>query len=131
MGLDQYAYAKDKNGEDTQLADWRKHNRLQGWMEQLWESKGKPFDGELDESPMGDFNCVPVELTSSDLDDLEEAICSKELPETGGFFFGSDSYEWETEDGEDYFYKTTDLEFIENARSAIINGDKVFYSSWW
>ena len=33
MGLDMYAYAKDENGEEESLADWRKHNRLHGWME--------------------------------------------------------------------------------------------------
>ena len=40
MGLDMYAYAKDENGEDEHLADWRKHNRLHGWMEELWEDDG-------------------------------------------------------------------------------------------
>ena len=67
MGLDMYAYAVvqggQQDGEEESLADWRKHNRLHGWMEELWIDKGKPFNGELDESPMGDFNCVPVELT--------------------------------------------------------------------
>ena len=42
MGLDQNAYAQNKNGEDEHLADWRKHNRLQGWMEDLWNEKGRP-----------------------------------------------------------------------------------------
>jgi hypothetical protein len=42
MGLDMYAYArpprKRNSDEDVSICDWRKHNRLQGWMEDLWES---------------------------------------------------------------------------------------------
>ena len=106
-------------------------------MEELWIDKGKPFNGELDESPMGDFNCVPVELTMKDLDALEDDVNRKVLPETGGFFFGSDSFDWdEDDDGNklpegDYYYKATDLQFIKDARKAIKEGKKVYYSSWW
>ena len=39
MGLDQYAYArpprKRNSEDDVQITEWRKHNRLQGWMQQL------------------------------------------------------------------------------------------------
>ena len=46
MGLDQYGYArpprKRNSEDDVQIGEWRKHNRLQGWMQQLWESKGCP-----------------------------------------------------------------------------------------
>lgn len=136
MGLDQYAYSTDSNDEQVELAYWRKHNRLQGWMEQLWEDKGRPFQGELDNNPLGDFNCVPLELTESDLDALEDDVCEKALPETGGFFFGNDSFGWTTEDdepykGKDYHYKPDDLEFIEKARQAISKGQKVYYNCWY
>ena len=135
-----YAYAVvqggQNDGEEEPLADWRKHNRLHGWMEELWNDKGKPFDGKLEENPMGDFNCVPVELTLEDLDQLESDINEKVLPETGGFFFGGDSFDWEDDDGNppkegDYYYKKTDLQFIEDARKAIQQGKKVYYNSWW
>jgi len=136
MGLDQYAYSKDENGEEDAITDWRKHNRLQGWMEELWESKGKPFDGELEENPMGDFNCVPVELTLTDLEQLEAEVVEMTLPSTCGFFFGGDSFEWTKDDGSsyeegDYYYKEKDMQFIEDARSAIQQGKKVFYNCWW
>ena len=88
MGLDMYAYAKDESGEDEHLADWRKHNRLHGWMEELWEDKGRPNFEESTEDSMGSFNCIPVELTLTDLEQLEAVITDKSLPETGGFFFG-------------------------------------------
>lgn len=139
MGLDQYAYAVteggENDGEQLHLTDWRKHNRLQGWMEELWEEKGKPNLSD-EASPMGDFNCVPLELTSIDIDSLEESVLTKELPETAGFFFGNDSFDWEDENGKpyeegDYYYKETDIEFIEKARKALEEGKKVFYSSWW
>ena len=138
MGLDQYAYAKtSEESEQEELAYWRKHNRLHGWMEQLWEDKGRPnFKKGIDEQPMGDFNCVPVELNLSDIEQLEAHVENKALPQTGGFFFGGDSFDWEDEDGNppakgDYYYKETDLEFIELARKAIQEGKKVFYDSWW
>jgi hypothetical protein len=136
MGLDQYAYATPQGtDEQEELAYWRKHNRLQGWMSQLWEDKGKPNFNDL-ENPMGDFNCVPVEITISDLEQLEAEVTNKTLPETGGFFFGNDSFEWEDENGNppaegDYHYKLTDLKFIQDARKAIEEGKKVFYNCWW
>ena len=135
MGLDQYAYSKGSNGEEQELAYWRKHNRLQGWMEQLWEDKGRP-NSQTEGNAMGDFNCVPLELTEDDLDALEDDVCQKAMPETGGFFFGDDSFGWTTEDdapykGKDYFHKENDLDFIEQAREAIKNGNKVFYHCWY
>lgn len=116
MGLDQFAYAVDKDNNKTELAYWRKHPNLQGWMENLWESKGRPFDES------GEFNCVPVELTKEDLDSLEQALDSNSLPETAGFFFGSNS---------DDEYRQQDVEFIAIARKALDSGLKVVYDSWW
>ena len=142
MGLDQYAYKRDADEDEDgniTIAEWRKHNRLHGWMEELWEDKGRPFEGNLDDlndSFGSSFNCVPVELTLEDLDQLEKDINEKVLPETGGFFFGADSFDWEDKDGNppkenDYYYKETDLEFIRDARQALQDGKKVFYDSWW
>ena len=71
MGLDQYAYRVKANGEPFEIAYWRKHNRLQGWMENLWVEKGKPNiqkhpdTGEL----IDEFNCVDMELTWEDIID--------------------------------------------------------------
>ena len=123
MGLDQYAYAVDNNGEKTELAYWRKHPNLQGFMENLWDNKGRPGLVEDSEpSMMGDFNCIPVELTHEDLNSLEQSINSGDLPNTIGFFFGSDS---------DEHYKQQDLEFVRKARESLDAGLSVFYDSWW
>jgi len=134
MGLDQFAYAT-VGDEKEDLAYWRKHNRLQGWMEDLWNDKGRP-NAPQEKSPFGDFNCIPVQLTLSDIEQLEAHIVNKQLPETGGFFFGDDSFDWEDENGKpfedgDYFHKATDLKFIEDARKAISEGKDVYYDCWW
>lgn len=123
MGLDQYAVArrgepvKNEEGQleyadQHEIAYWRKHPNLQGWMENLYREKGGTEE----------FNCVDVELTLEDLDELEAAITGTALPETCGFFFGENS---------DDYYKDKDLQFIEQARREIEDGYKVVYSSWW
>ena len=123
MGLDQFAFAIDNNGEKEELAYWRKHPNLQGWMERLWENKGRPnLPEDHKENLLGDFNCIPVELNSDDIDDFEDAVRGNSLPETGGFFFGENS---------DDYYKEKDLEFIQKAREALDAGLTVEYNSWW
>ena len=129
MGLDQYAYARpigtpSNGGENNEeLTYWCKHNRLHGWMERLYVKRGN----ELGQEAFGnDFNCIELELTESDIEQLEAHIQGKSLPATGGFFFGDDSYE----DYEEY-RKENDLDFITNARKAFSEGKKVYYNSWW
>lgn len=123
MGLDQYAYAVDENGDREELMYWRKHPNLQGWMEDKWRARGCPGKPEQPNSlGMSDFNCIPLELTAEDLDELEAAVSGAELPATQGFFFGDNS---------DEHYKADDLEFIKKAREALDAGLPVFYDSWW
>jgi hypothetical protein len=142
MGLDMYAYArpprKRNSDNDVGICDWRKHNRLQGWMEDLWESKGrpnwKPSEEENDFS--GDFNCVELQLTRADLYALQDAIDAHELPESQGFFFGGDSYEWLDENEKEYpkgeyYYKEQDLNFVAEAHKMLDKGYRVFYSCWY
>ena len=127
MGLDMYAYTAAKansdwnTGEQRELAYWRKPPNLHGWMEQLWEAKGRP--GVIDSSYQDVmFNGVEVELTWDDLDQLEEDITNGRLPHTTGFFFGSNS---------DDYYQSQDLEFVRKARAELFTGLKVFYNSSW
>jgi hypothetical protein len=122
MGLDQYAYAAAKanldwnNNNQRELAYWRKHPNLQGWMEQLWRSKN------TDHSADPAFNGVELELTWEDLDALEEDVKHGRLPSTTGFFFGTPS---------DDYYLQEDLTFIRKARAEIFTGLRVFYNSSW
>ena len=135
MGLDMYAFArpprKRNSDEDVGICDWRKHNRLQGWMQELWESKGCPNAKED-----GDFNCVELQLNAQDIDELEDAILTMSMPESDGFFWGSDSFFWADEDGNDYpensyYYLEQDLEFVTEARKMLDKGYRVFYSCWY
>lgn len=119
MGLDQYAYTR-KGKEKQEIAYWRKHNALQGWMERLWESKGFPRKHKEDSS----FNCVELRIIKKDLDQLEKDVVAGKLPKTQGFFFGSDS-------SEDEYCKKKTLEFVADARQAIASGERVYYNSWW
>jgi hypothetical protein len=123
MGLDMYAYAATKaaaaydSGEQREIAYWRKHPNLHGWMEQLWIRKTQPNPAA---DPM--FNGVELELTWEDLEQLEADIKSGQLPSTSGFFFGEDS---------DDYYKPQDLQFVRNAKAELFMGLKVFYNSSW
>jgi hypothetical protein len=122
MGLDMYAYAAAKPNMDwnsnnqREIAYWRKHPNLHGWMEQLWHSRNT--DPITD--PM--FNGVELELTWADIDQLEHDIQNNLLPSTSGFFFGDDS---------DNYYKQQDLDFVRQARAELFSGLKVFYNSSW
>ena len=136
MGLDMYAYVAAKAGaqaeydkgmawdkekgaivdpsvtEPREIAYWRKHPNLHGWMHRLWESRGNS----------GDFNGDELELTWDDLEQLEQDIRNKNLPDTSGFFFGSDA---------DDHYREHDLKFVREAKAEAFLGLKVFYNSSW
>ena len=147
MGLDMYAYVAAKAGQQSEyydgaefdettrefvnkttpkpreLAYWRKHPNLHGWMEQLWVRKLAAEGKTPDTGDFGStFNGVELELNADDLDELERAVTHGQLPSTRGFFFG---------DGADDYYRESDLSFIKNARAELFFGLKVFYNSSW
>jgi len=130
MGLDMWATASKKEHKDKELANWRKHNRLHGYMEQLWNDKNCPGIEQNENGTFGSaFNCIPLNLNKEDLKDLKATILKRALPETQGFFFGMDSYEYSNEEiNESDKY---DLDFVTNAIQAIKDGYKVHYNSWW
>ena len=101
-----------------ELAYWRKHPNLHGWMERLWEEKGRPGA----ESDREAFNGVELELDWTDIENLEADILDDNLPGTNGFFFGDDA---------DDYYKQQDLEFVKQARADLFLGLKVYYNSSW
>jgi len=131
MGLDMYAYVgregqyRDHYYNDEvevpkprEIAYWRKHPNLHGWMEKLWVSKGMPGTGDKNAS----FNGIELELTWEDVDNLERAVKHSMLPSTQGFFFGNPA---------DEVYFERDLEFCVNAKTELFLGLKVFYNSSW
>jgi len=72
MGLDQFAFVNYEDEilppwvegeiETSELAQWRKHNRLEGWMSKLFFDKHPGYEGP--------FNCVNLNLTLEDLEKL-------------------------------------------------------------
>ena len=147
MGLDMYAYVAAKAGaqadydegmawdkekgamvnpsvtEPREIAYWRKHPNLHGWMQRLWVRKTNEA-GIVDDDPdrAGEFNGVELELTWDDLEQLEQDIRDKNLPDTSGFFFGNDA---------DDHYREHDLKFVREAKAEAFLGLKVFYNSSW
>jgi hypothetical protein len=127
MGLDMHAFKmKAKEAGDIQtmagwpeviereeIAYWRKFNHLHGWMEALYREKGGTDE----------FNCVYVRLEQADLDRLKDALDNRKLVHTPGFFFGTS--EW------DDLHIIHTEEFIQDAKQALLDGDAVFYFSWW
>lgn len=128
MGLDQFMYvAAKKGGTNREIAYRRKHPNLHGWMEKLWLHKldiaRSPDQQSIENNyrPL-DFNGVEVELTDEDIDLLELAIKERKLPQTLGFFFGSNA---------DEMYYNEDLNFIAAARAELFLGFRVCYNSSW
>ena len=126
------AWDKEKGGmvnpsvtEPREIAYWRKHPNLHGWMERLWVRKTNETGAVDDPDRTGEFsefNGVELELTWDDLDQLEQDIRNKKLPGTEGYFFGRDA---------DDHYREQDLKFIRNAKAEAFLGLKVFYNSSW
>ena len=142
MGLDMYAYTANRAGQkdewwtnaqlDPDLGDfvntgvsrpveiayWRKHPHLHGWMEQLWHSRQQPGLQHLDQC----FNGIELELFRDDIDRLEQDIVDGQLPETQGFFFGDNASD---------YYRDNDLAFCRQARADLFLGLRIFYNSSW
>lgn len=141
MGLDQYATTISKRGQKLReqmlqlpsnperkafwqenkgsdevetIQTWRKHANLNEWMTQLAVRKGVVKDAH-------DFNCVDLPLDAKDVDALEAAVLSEDMPTGIGFFWGKSFPE----------DKQLDLDFIEKARRAMAAGQQVIYSCWW
>jgi hypothetical protein len=132
MGLDQYAcVTNDINVEGEEIAYWRKHNRLQGWMDALWHSKGNVTSEEEKAQWGTSFNGQKLVLTEMDIYALELAVIGGILPKTQGFFFGADSYEYLGEGGIKYQDYEKDIKFIEAARKALKEGKTVYYQCSW
>lgn len=127
MGLDMYAYSvrPECYSEETDFTVpegfsnikewyWRKFSELHSWMERLYRAKGGKEES---------FNCVSVNITRKDLEQLKVDIENNCLTHVEGFFFGGAS----PEEGvaEDC------MKFYNEAVSEINNGYKVYYTSWW
>jgi hypothetical protein len=129
MGLDQYAFINPREEQRTddqgnsftaKIAEqdfyWRKHSRLQDFMEEIWvEKTGR---GKLE------LNCQDMELTQSDINKLERAWQNsyRQNHSNGNFFYGHE-HQVERMD----LYHDDD----EAAKEALAEGQKVIYHCWW
>lgn len=122
MGLDQYAFIKAaKSDEDPPEPEfyWRKHAKLQEFMERLFVQKTGKEAGEL--------NCEPLELSADDIAKLKADIEGGTMPKSpGGFFYG---HQFQDESAEKY--REQDLKFCAWASEQIAAGHTVAYSCWW
>ena len=127
MGLDQFAFinaktVKDKNGstylKGEQEITWRKHARLQEFMETLWHQKGNEKE----------FNCVDLQLTKDDLEELQKQIeCNYyDHFSKGGFFWGHRHQEERVSE-----YLEQDKKFVADALQAVEKGNTVIYNCWY
>ena len=120
MGLDQFGYGikTDEHGEHhVELAYWRKHANLQGWMKSLYERR--PEHEKQYWCGVLVFNQVPFTLTREDLIALERDY--KNLSPAEGFFWGVSNVAHDRET----------LEFIEKAKKYMDMGYTIRYVSDW
>lgn len=115
MGLDMYLSGKkffvgtikprvivdglEKAEEIYNIAYWRKHPNLHGYIIQNFAN--------------GEDNCQEIDLSKGDLEKIIEAIKTKDLPPTTGFFFGTSYSDNDDENNE------LDAESIKKLESAI------------
>ncbi len=122
MGLDQYAYTRlpEQSADDVEPDFiWRKHAKLQEFMEKLFAVRTGADPAEL--------NCSELELQPEDIATLQALVEHGELPDSpGGFFYG---HQFQDESATEY--RARDLEFCQWARAILQTRQKVFYSCWW
>lgn len=107
MGLDMYLNGRlycyensekvdgyEVSEKELELGYWRKHPDLHGYIVQTF-AKG------VDE-------CQKIELDVDDLFNIIEAIKTKKLPHTEGFFFGSSDWKDHTQESIDIFVKAAE-----------------------
>ncbi len=117
MGLDQFAYRNDCEHHPEFI--WRKHAKLQEFMEDLFVKRtGKGA---------ADLNCASLELSKDDIAMLEKLVRTETLPDSaGGFFYG---HQFQDESSKEY--RDQDLAFCKWAKAVLDTREKVIYSCWW
>ena len=136
MGLDQYAYSRNKDSKlngtmtdedyDNIKYEWRKHARLQVFMRDLYKEKNP--DAQEGSFGLGFNGDDLLELDTKDLEKL-----SKEIREDYFNSFADDGYFWGQQFQEESAkeYKDQDKNFVKWARQELKDGNKVFYSCSW
>jgi hypothetical protein len=149
MGLDQYAGTMrtktyeyktpegDKKVDEYQMAgpfEWRKHARLQEFMNQLYmerynvEHKWQEVEMDNEDTYWNPVSWNSLDLSEDDINELEKAINNQYSSYfcDGGCFWGHEIQEYQAD-----YYKEQDLEFVKFARKALADGETVIYECSW
>lgn len=112
MGLDMYFYCSDAgNSLREEIAYFRKHSDLHGWLEDLWKEKGNE----------GPCNCEELPLTEEDLRRMRDFAELPVHPKRTGFFWGeSRDEQWEAT-----------RKLVKELLSAVKDGKQVIYRAWY
>ena len=114
--------------------EWRKHARLQEFMNTLYMERNK-LTNKWEEITQEDgstyWNPISwdtLELNTKDIARLEEAIKNGYCDYfcEGGFLWGHEFQEEQRD-----YYKEKDLEFVEFAKEALADGETVVYECSW
>ena len=95
-----------------QIAHWRSHPNLDGWMMALYSAKN---------GTDAIFNRSTLQLLAADLDALEANVHADALPITEGYRLGVSHAD----------HKKLDLAFITKARRSLAEGFSVYYWCSW
>lgn len=107
-------------GDNHEVAYWRKHSDLNGYMEDLYREKG----GEEEE-----FNCVPLYLTKEDIERIIRDH-KRHLDEENDFTIGeSRGFFWGATNQEDWEDSLKDFEKI--LEETDWDNETVYYSCWY
>ena len=131
MGLDQYAGLRDSNGTIHEEFVWRKHARLQVFMDKQHkkQNENRKLDGNLQSLGFNSDADIPFVLVTKEvLDNLEESIKKDYWRDfcSDGFFWGQQFQEESMKE-----YREQDLEFVKWAKEQIKNGKEVVYECSW
>ena len=131
MGLDQYAGLRDSNGKAHEEFYWRKHARLQVFMNNQFKKQlSKDKHNTIDDLQHLGFNGGEggVTITEELIKDLEEAIKNDYYDHfaNDGFFWGQQFQEEAVKE-----YKAQDKKFIKWAREQLKEGRQVGYDCSW
>lgn len=106
-------------GNNEEIAYWRKHSDLNGYMEELYREKGG--DDE--------FNCVPLYLSKEDVEQIVDDH-RRHLNEDDEFTIGEASgFFWGATEHHDWKGSLEDFERI--LEETDWDNETVYYSCWW
>ena len=131
MGLDQYAGLRDSNGKVHEEFYWRKHARLQVFMNNQFKKQlSKDKHNTIDDLQHLGFNGGEggVTITEELIKELEKQVKNNyyDCFASDGFFWGQQFQEEAVKE-----YKAQDKKFIKWAKEQLKEGRQVGYDCSW